>query len=142
MMQTLPPTEELASPTPPAARATGLRAVWTALTGATGVVVGLAPHVLHHVAPIFGTALVAGATGTALFGALGLGAATPMLIRLRRRFNSWWAPAIALMTFIGAFLISTLVFGPTISGTLDTPPTLPSEPADPIEHDSHHPTDS
>lgn len=109
------------------------RTAWTALTGALGAVVGVAPHVLHHVGPLVGTALVAGAGGTALFGVLGLAASVPMLIKLRRRFSSWWAPAIALMLFTTMFLFSSFVIGPQISGR--------SEPARPgvtdVQHDQH-----
>ncbi|NKY10827.1 hypothetical protein [Cellulomonas hominis] len=112
-----------------------LRAAWTAVTGVTGVVVGLAPHVLHHVGPLVGTALVAGAGGTALFGALGLIASIPMLIRLRRRFNSWWAPGVALLVFAAAFVVSTTVVGPLISGD---PVETPDSPVTPAEHDAHH----
>lgn len=138
-MSQTPETIRESAPEPPVTRATGLRSVWTALTGAAGVVVGLAPHVLHHIAPILGTALVAGAGGTVLFGVLGLGASVPMLIRLRRRFNSWWAPGIALAIFAGAFLFSTLVLGPMISGAQESGPD-PSD-GDPERHDSHHPDD-
>lgn len=109
------------------------RTAWTALTGALGAVVGVAPHVLHHVGPLVGTALVAGAGGTALFGVLGLAAAVPMLVKLRRRFSSWWAPAIALTLFTTMFLFSSFVIGPKISGQ--------SEPAKPgvtdVEHNQH-----
>lgn len=38
-----------------------LRAWWSALIGAIGVVVGLAPHVLHHVGLLAGTARHRGA---------------------------------------------------------------------------------
>jgi hypothetical protein len=112
-----------------------LRAVWTAISGATGVVVGLAPHVLHHIGPLVGTALVAGAGGTALFGALGLLATIPLLVRLRRRFGSWWAPALALLVFTAAFVVSTTVIGPLISGDGGGTPTTPTTPAG---HDDHH----
>ena len=112
-----------------------LRAVWTAISGAAGVVVGLAPHVLHHIGPLVGTALVAGAGGTVLFGAVGLLAAIPMLIKLRRRFNSWWAPGLALLVFVVAFVISTTVIGPLISGNDSIAPTTPVTPT---EHDQHH----
>jgi len=112
-----------------------LRAVWTAITGVTGVVVGLAPHVLHHIGPLVGTALVAGAGGTALFGAVGLLAAIPMLVKLRRRFNSWWAPGLALLAFVVAFVISTTMIGPLISGNDSNAPTTPVTPT---EHDQHH----
>lgn len=133
-------------------RASRWRAAWTALTGAAGFVVGLLPHVLHHVAPILGTALVAGAGGTVAFGLLGLAATVPMLIRLRRRFESWWAPAIALAAFTAAFLVSTFVIGPSLdggAGAAQTPPTAPprapstaapSATADPQDHAAHHST--
>jgi len=112
-----------------------LRAAWTAISGVVGVVVGLAPHVLHHIGPLVGTALVAGAGGTALFGAIGLLAAVPMLIKLRRRSGSWWAPGVALLVFVAAFVISTTVIGPLISGNDSSSPTAPTTPAD---HDQHH----
>ena len=67
---------------------------------------------LHHVGPLVGTALVAGAGGTVLFGLVGLVAAVPMLIKLRRRFASWWAPAIVLAAFTVMFLVSSFVIGP------------------------------
>jgi predicted PurR-regulated permease PerM len=113
------------------------RTVWTVLTGAFGAITGLAPHVLHHVGPLVGTALVAGAGGTALFGVLGLVASIPMLVKLKRRFSSWWAPAIALLVFAGMFTFTTVVLGPQISGG--------SEPSTPgvtttIDHNSHHPS--
>jgi hypothetical protein len=55
-------------------------------------VLGAAPHVLHHVGPLAGAALLAGATGKLLFGALGFLLAVPMLRRLRRRTGSWRVP--------------------------------------------------
>src|SRR6266511_6090706 len=79
-----------------AGSAPGLRAWWNAAVAAIGTVVGLAPHVLHHIGLLAGTALIAGGGGTALFGVLGLAASVPFLLRLRRRFHSWWAPAIGL----------------------------------------------
>jgi len=65
-----------------------MRRAWDVATGVIGVVVGLAPHVLHHIALLGGTALVAGSGGTALFGAVGLLASLPLLLRLKRRFAS------------------------------------------------------
>ena len=110
------------------------RTVWTVLNGALGAIVGVAPHVLHHIGPLVGTALVAGAGGTALFGALGLTASVPMLVTLHRRFSSWWAPAIALAAFTAMFLLSSLVVGPLISGTAQ--PATPGSTA--IDHAAHH----
>ncbi|WP_246006136.1 hypothetical protein [Georgenia muralis] len=114
------------------------RSVWTALTGVLGALMGLAPHVLHHVGPLVGTAVVAGAGGTALFGALGLVASVPMLIKLKRRFTSWWAPAIALIVFTGMFALSSLVIGPRISG--DNGADGPTQPSvtETVDHEVHH----
>lgn len=107
--------------------------VWTVLTGAIGTVGGIAPHVLHHVGPLVGTALVAGAGGTALFGLVSVIASLPMLLKLRRRFGTWLAPGIALVLFTGMFLVSSLVVGPLISGTGDLPTDEQS-----LDHDQHH----
>lgn len=111
------------------------RTVWTVLSGGLGGVVGLAPHVLHHIGPLVGTALVAGAGGTALFGVLGLVASVPMLLKLRRRFSNWWAPGIALGVFTAMFLISSFVVGPLISA-----PDAPVTPGvSEVDHGVHHP---
>jgi phosphotransferase system glucose/maltose/N-acetylglucosamine-specific IIC component len=92
-----------------------IRAAWSAMLGALGVLLGLTPHVLHHVGFLAGTALVAGVGGTAVFGAIGLVASIPFLLRLRQRFKSWWAPAIGLAVFIVMFSISAFVIGPALS---------------------------
>ncbi|ADG76547.1 hypothetical protein Cfla_3678 [Cellulomonas flavigena DSM 20109] len=130
-------TKELVIAPEPVAtgRRSGARTLWTALNGALGAVFGAAPHVLHHVGPLVGTALVAGAGGTILFGALGLALSVPFLIRLRRHFSSWWAPAVALLVFTGMFALSTFVIGPRLSGT-DTP----APDVSPTEHANHHET--
>lgn len=126
------------SPVPGAPRRGPLRTVWTAVTGVAGVVVGIAPHVLHHVGPLVGTALVAGAGGTALFGVVGLLASVPMLVKLRRRFRSWWAPGIALLVFAAAFVVSTTVVGPLIRGDDAGTPSGPTQTQLPAGHDQHH----
>jgi hypothetical protein len=59
-----------------------------------------------------GTALLAGIGGTLLFGAIGLAAMVPMLLRLRRRFRNWWAPGIAAAVFVAVFAVSTFLTGP------------------------------
>ena len=112
-----------------------IRSVWHAVTGAIGTIVGLAPHVLHHVGFLAGTAFVAGAGGTALFGAIGLLAATPMLIRLYRRFRTWRAPAIALAVFTAMFSLSAFVIGPAISGGSDG--GSPGAPASQLDEHGH-----
>lgn len=100
------------------------------VTGLVGAVSGVAPHVLHHVGPLAGAALLAGATGTALFGALGLLLSVPFLLRIRRRFGSWRAPVIALMIFAAAFVLSSQVIGPAIRGG-DAAGTPVEQPAGP-----------
>ncbi len=121
----------------PGGRAGQTRALWNALTGALGAVAGLAPHVLHHIGLLAGTALVAGAGGTASFGILGLALSVPMLLRLRRRFASWWAPAIGLAVFAVMFSISAFVIGPAINGGASAPPGG-GQPTPSVNHSGHH----
>lgn len=112
---------------------TRVRAVWNVVTGVLGGVLGLAPHVLHHIGLLAGTALVAGSGGTALFGVIGLVASGPFLWRLYRRFGSWRAPAIGLAVFAVMFSLSAFVLGPAISGGGES-----SAPATPgVTHDEH-----
>jgi hypothetical protein len=103
--------------------------MWHGVVAAVGFLMGLLPHVLHHVAFLAGTALVAGTGGTLVFGLLGLAASVPMLVRLHRRFGTWVAPAIGLAVFAAMFALSALVIGPAISGTSPAGPA----PA-PAEH--------
>ena len=100
----------------------------SALLAAWGAFIGLAPHVLHHVGPLAGAAVLSGAGGTALFAALGFLAAIPFLIRLHRRFKTWRAPAIALAVFAAMFSLSSFVIGPAISGG-EEPGKSPSVPS-------------
>lgn len=102
-----------------------------AASGALGAIAGITPHVLHHIGPIAGAALVTGTGGTALFGAIGFVLTVPMLMKLRRRFGTWLAPAIALTFFAVMFTISTLWIGPAIRG--DGGGTV-----DAGDHNSHH----
>lgn len=93
-----------------------LHALWHTLVGAVGLIMGLLPHLLHHIGFLAGTALVAGSGGTALFGVLGFLASIPMLFRLYRRFGSWIAPALGLLVFGAMFSLSAFVIGPAVSG--------------------------
>jgi hypothetical protein len=86
--------------------------------------------VLHHVGPIAGAALVTGAQGSVLFGALGFLLTVPLLLRLKRRFGSWLAPGLALAFFAIMFTVATLWIGPWVRGEGSVGP----EPPDP-----HHP---
>lgn len=118
----------------------GVRAVRTMATvvsGAVAVISGIAPHVLHHVGPLAGTALLAGAGGTVLFGVAGFALSIPMLLRLRRRFGTWAAPAVASAIFTGVYLFSALVVGPALTAgpaAVDAPASTPTD----SDHADHH----
>lgn len=100
----------------------------------TGGVAGIAPHLLHHLAPILGAALLTGATGTLLFGALGLVFTVPMLVQLKRKFRSWAAPAVALLVFAMMFSVSTFAIGPFVKNAFAGETTT----ADASLHELHH----
>lgn len=112
------------------------RRVWTAVTGAVGVVSGIAPHVLHHVGPIAGAALLTGTGGSILFGVVGFAVSIPFLLRLRRRSGNWRAPALALVVFAAMFTLSTLIIGPAIRGD-SSPTATPLEQPVPGAPDPH-----
>lgn len=116
--------------------------VATLASSVVAAILGIAPHVLHHVGPLAGAALLAGTGGTLLFGAIGLVAAIPFLLRVHRRCGNWRVPAALLATFATMFSISTFVIGPAISGSdssksTPTQQTLPSAPSK-TGHDAHH----
>lgn len=121
------------------------RAAFRGAAGTAGAaVMGAAPHVLHHVGPLAGAALLAGATGTILFGVLGLLLAIPFLRRVRRHTGGWRIPATLLAAMAGMFTLSTLVIGPALAGDGDDAPaqSAPGRPpagGDDAEHDIHHP---
>jgi hypothetical protein len=125
---------------PGAAASIGVRAARTPATvvsGAVAAISGIAPHVLHHVGPLAGTALLAGAGGTVLFGVAGFALSIPMLLRLRRRFGTWAAPAVASAIFTGVYLFSALVVGPALTAepaAVEAPASTPS----PSGHAEHH----
>jgi hypothetical protein len=104
---------------------------------------GAAPHVLHHAGPLAGTALFAGLGGSLLFGALGLVAATPLLLRMRHRTGSWRPPAAALALFTTLFALSSFVVAPALTGAEEDdtpgrpPATAPQRSDD--DHREHHP---
>ncbi len=116
----------------------------TILSSAVAAILGVLPHVLHHVGPLAGAALLAGTGGTLLFGAIGLVAAIPFLLRVHRRCNNWRVPALLLATFAAMFSISAFAVGPAISGSdNDAGKTVPTEQTAPgaatkAGHDAHH----
>lgn len=103
-------------------------------TAVWGGVSGVAPHVLHHVGPLAGAALLAGTGGKLIFFLIGLAVATPMLVRLYRRFHTWTAPAVAITVFALTYTLSSLYLGPLITGETDTPPEPQSVTTTTDEH--------
>jgi hypothetical protein len=108
-------------------------------SSAVAAVLGVLPHVLHHAGPLAGAALLAGTAGTLLFGAIGLIAAIPFLLRVHRRSGNWRVPAALLAIFAVMFSISAFVIGPAISSE-SKPTTNQSTPATPATegHEEHH----
>ena len=117
-----------------------LTTMWSAVTAVVGGIMGLLPHLLHHVGLLGGAVLVTGATGNLLFAVLGLVFSLPLLRRLYRRFGSWKAPALALSVFALMFSLSAFVIGPAIGNDDPNPgrDRTPVQTPDPDEHESHH----
>ncbi|GAB2750364.1 hypothetical protein [Nocardioides pakistanensis] len=115
-----------------------LAAVWSAVTAVIATVMGLAPHVLHHIGLFAGAAFVVGVGGNLLFGALGLLLSIPLLRRLHRRFGTWKAPALAVAVFAVMFSISAFVIGPAISSSEPAEAPQPAGTPSPAEHSAHH----
>ena len=110
---------------------------WRTVSAIFGTLLGLLPHVLHHTGLIFGAALVTGAGGNLLFGALGLLFSVPLVRRLYTRFHTWKAPAIALVIFIAMFSLSAFVIGPAISGDSSVETPSPGETPGHSTHTGH-----
>lgn len=131
--------EELAAGEQPPHRGF-LAAAWSAVTALVGGIMGLLPHLLHHVGLLGGAVLVTGATGNMLFAVLGLLFSIPLLRRLYRRFGTWKAPALALGVFALMFSLSAFVIGPAISN--DNPrqdqDRTPVQTPGPDDHEGHH----
>ena len=121
-----------------------VRRAWVSVSTAAAAVLGLLPHILHHVGPLAGAALFAGASGSLLFGAIGFVAAIPFLRRVRRRCGNWRVPAGILAAMAVVFSFSTFVIGPAIAGGGDeqAATNTPAQPASGGEqssgHDGHH----
>lgn len=118
-----------------------LRAGWAATRAALGSLLGLAPHVLHHVGIVAGTALLAGVWGNLALYVVGLLLSIPMLRRLHRRFGSIAAPITGGAIFTVMFLLSALVLGPAINPAQEGPvtPTTSQSPEAGSGHEGHHP---
>jgi hypothetical protein len=134
----------------PAEGRSPLERVRAALAALGATILGAAPHVLHHVGPLAGAAVLAGATGKLLFGAIGFVLAIPMLRRLRRRHRSWAVPGGVLGLMALVYTFSAFVIGPAVtSGGEDssappgnspaqTSPSTAPPGVSPSEHDEHH----
>ncbi|MCZ4495538.1 MAG: hypothetical protein JWM25_121 [Thermoleophilia bacterium] len=96
---------------------------------------GVLPHVLHHVGPLAGAALLAGTAGTLLFGAATFLLTIPLLLRLHRRTGTWRVPLALLALFVAIWAVSTLVIGPEIRDRLEQREV--SEPEHTSEHEQH-----
>lgn len=126
-------------PVPPAGRRGFAATVWSGLAAVVGAVMGLVPHVLHHVSFFAGAALVTGVGGNLAFGALGLLFSVPLLRRLYGRFRTWKAPAAALVVFATMFSLSAFVVGPAISGDVEPArQPAPGQSVSPEKHAVHH----
>jgi hypothetical protein len=119
------------------------RTIWASVRAAIGSLLGLVPHVMHHIGILAGAALLTGVWGNSLFYAVGLVLSIPLIRRLRKRFGTWKAPAVAVAVFTALFLLSALVLGPAISRTATSPSpqtsvqsAIPSVSA--LDHASHH----
>lgn len=143
LVESDPPLEEMPAadvktgrqPTGPASFGARL---WSVLLGVWGALVGIAPHVLHHVGPLAGAAFLAGVGGQLLFAGIALVVSIPFLLRIHRRFQSWAAPAIALAVMVVMFSLSTFVIGPAIRGN-DVGPNQPTiEQTTGGEHSHEH----
>ena len=97
-------------------------------SAAVGAVAGITPHVLHHIGPIAGAAILTGTEGSVLLGIIGFALTLPLLVRLKQRFSSWLAPGVALVLFASMFTISTLWIGPAIRGENGGDEAAPVDP--------------
>jgi len=116
------------------------RTIWASVRAAAGALLGLVPHVMHHIGILAGAALLTGVFGNSLLYAVGLLLSIPLLNRLRKRFGTWKAPAVGVAVFTATFLLSALVVGPAINRS-STPPapqtSLPPAIAT-ADHAAHH----
>ena len=114
------------------------RTIWASVRAATGALLGLVPHVMHHIGILAGAALLTGVWGNALLYAVGLILSIPLLIRIRKRFGTWKAPAMGIAVFTAMFLLSALVVGPAISRSSTQPTPQRSAGPSSSDHASHH----
>lgn len=113
--------------------------IWAGTRATFGALMGLAPHLMHHVGFLAGAALLTGLLGNTVLYAAGLLLSIPMLRRLGRRFRTWKAPAIGVIVFTSLFAVSAFVIGPLFNPPAAVEvPVAPAGVEDPDEHTGHH----
>lgn len=117
-------------------RAGAFGSVRSTVSAVVGALLGLAPHLLHHVGLLAGAGLVTGASGNLFFGVVGLVLSLPLLRRIYRRFGTWRAPAIALAAFAVMSALTAFVVGPALAG--GSPAEASRAPQPSSGHASHH----
>lgn len=125
---------------PPAPRMSRWRTAWAGIRAGVGALLGLVPHVLHHVGLLAGAAVVSGVAGNAVLYVVGVLFSVPLLNRLRHRWGTWKAPAIGLIVFSALFAFSALVVGPLFNpAPAEQPQTAQaSASAATDQHEGHH----
>ena len=133
--------------TEPATAVRGGRGFWGALWAGTratvGALMGLAPHVMHHIGFLAGAAFLTGFLGNSLLYVVGLLLSIPLLRRLRRRFGTRKAPAIGVAVFTALFALSAFVIGPLFNPATSSEPDTPTPAASASttgteDHEGHH----
>lgn len=114
---------------------------WAATRATFGALLGLAPHVLHHVGFLAGAALLTGVVGNTVLYAAGMLFSIPMLNRLRKRFGTWKAPALGAIAFTSLFTLSAFVIGPALNPTpvAPQPAATAAPPAERWRNTTNHP---
>ena len=124
-------TDQSAPVAAPSGASTGAIGLW-------GAFVGIMPHVLHHVLPLVGGAILTGVVGGVAFAIIGLVAMLPFLMGLRRRFGTWTAPLAATAVFAVVFAVSMLFIGPLVRGVLAGEQPSEVHPSTHQPHSSGH----
>ncbi|EWT07737.1 hypothetical protein N864_23510 [Intrasporangium chromatireducens Q5-1] len=123
----------------PTSRATP-RGFWAAARAAVGVVLGIVPHVMHHIGLLAGAALLTGVWGNGVLYIVGLLLSIPLLRRIHARFRTPWAPVLGVAAFTTLFALSAFIIGPALSGATAgaTPDRTPTPTVTSNEHAGHH----
>lgn len=116
------------------------RTTWAGVRAGLGALLGLVPHLMHHIGILAGTAFLTGVFGNSVLYVAGLVLSIPLLHRLRKRFGGWKAPVVGVIVFTAMFLVSALVLGPAINRLGAEP--APQAPIQQVlaeeDHEAHH----